>query len=117
MSASSGSSGPPSGIYFTANSQGELPLFKLDVAAKKVDKIAAQQGVQVTSFSLARDGAIAVTRSGFRHPADVFVGAPGAPPNRHVTDVNRQLLSERALAPVETINTRRTTAWISKDGW
>lgn len=93
----------PQGIYFTTNMQGEVPLFKLDVAAKKVEKIAAQQGVQVTSFSLANDGAIAVTRSGFRHPADVFVGAPGAAPNRHVTDVNRQLLAERALAPVETI--------------
>jgi dipeptidyl aminopeptidase/acylaminoacyl peptidase len=92
-----------SGIYFTANMQGELPLFKLDVNAKKVEKVPAQQGVQVTSFSLANDGALAVTRSGFRHPADVFVGAPGAAPNRHVTDVNRQLLSERTLAPVEAI--------------
>lgn len=90
-------------IYFTTNMQGEVPLFRLDVNAKKVEKIAAQQGVQVTSFSVAADGALAVTRSGFRHPADVFVGAPGAAPNRHVIDVNRQLLSERALAPVETL--------------
>ena len=92
-----------SGIYFTTNQRGEVPLFKLDVAAKRVEKIAAQQGVQVTSFSLAADGSIAVTRSGFRHPADVFVGAPGAAPNRHVTDVNRTLLNERALAPVDEI--------------
>jgi dipeptidyl aminopeptidase/acylaminoacyl peptidase len=91
------------GIYFTANRRGEVPLFRLDVSAKKVDKIDAQQGVQVTSFSLANDGSLAVTRSGFRHPADVFVGAPGAAPNRHVTDVNRQLLSERTLAPVEEL--------------
>ena len=49
-----------------------------EFAVSGLRAIAAQQGVQVTSFSLANDGALAVTRSGFRHPADVFVGAPGA---------------------------------------
>ena len=106
----------PSGIYFTANMQGEVPLFKLDVNAKKAEKISAQQGVQVTSFSLANDGAVAVTRSGFRHPADVFVGAPGAAPNRHVTDVNRQLLSERTLAPVETLKYKADDG-LELQGW
>jgi dipeptidyl aminopeptidase/acylaminoacyl peptidase len=91
------------GIFFSTSVKGETALFKLDVAAKKVEKITAQQGSQVTSFSFANDGAAAVTRSGFRHPADVFAGAPGAAPNRHVTDVNRQLLSERAMAPAEEL--------------
>jgi dipeptidyl aminopeptidase/acylaminoacyl peptidase len=106
----------PQGIYFTTNMQGEVPLFKLDVSAKKVEKIAPQQGVQVTSFSVANDGAVAVTRSGFRHPADVFVGAPGAAPNRHVTDVNRQLLSERALAPIETLKYKADDG-LDVQGW
>lgn len=91
------------GIYFTTNMKGEVPLFKLDVSAKKVEPFAAQQGAQVTSFSLADDGAIAVTRSGFRHPTDVFVGAAGAAPNRHVIDVNRALLAERTLAAIEPV--------------
>jgi dipeptidyl aminopeptidase/acylaminoacyl peptidase len=104
------------GIYFTTNMRGEVPLFKLDVSARKVEKIAAQQGAQVTSFSLANDGAIAVTRSGFRHPADVFVGAPGAAPNRHLTDVNRQLLAERALAPVEAL-TYKADDGMEIQGW
>jgi len=121
------------GIFFTTNMRGETPLFKLDIAAKKVDKVPANQGTQVTSYSLAEDGTVAVTRSGFRHPADIFVGtfaaAPATPataaagqrgagqrgagqrggggqaggPNRHVIDVNRQLLAERPLAAAEEL--------------
>ncbi len=104
------------GIYFTTNMRGEVPLFKLDPAAKKVDKIAAQQGTQVTSFSFANDGSLAVTRSGFRHPADVFAGAANAAPNRHVTDVNRQLLSERALAPAEELKYKAADG-LDLQGW
>jgi dipeptidyl aminopeptidase/acylaminoacyl peptidase/uncharacterized Ntn-hydrolase superfamily protein len=104
------------GIYFTTNMKGQVPLFKLDVAAKKVDPIPAQQGTQVTSFSFADDGSLAVTRSGFRHPPDVFVGAPGAAPNRHVTDVNRTLLSERALSAADELKYKAADG-MDLQGW
>ena len=105
-----------SGIYFTTNMRGEVPLFKLDPAARKTEKIAAQQGTQVTSFSFASDGSLAVSRSGFRHPADVFVGAPNAAPNRHVTDVNRQLLSERAMAQADELKYKAADG-MDLQGW
>ena len=90
-----------SGIYFTTIMAGEAPLFKLDPTSKKVDKLQGPQGTQVNSFSLSNEGVIAVARSGFRHPADVFVGTgPGTTATRHVTDVHSwragQSCSDRA---------------------
>jgi len=126
------------GILFTTNMRGEVPLFRLDVAAKRVDKISANQGTQVTSFSLANDGALAVSRSGFRHPADIFVGTLPAPaanpaptpatpagargggggggPNRHVVDANRKLLSERALVGFEELKYKAADG-LDLQGW
>lgn len=86
------------GIFFTTNIKGEVPLFRLDPGTKKIERsTSSPQGTQVNSFSLSAGGDIAVNRGGFRHPPDIWVGT------RHVTDVNRQLLSERSMAAAEEI--------------
>ncbi len=85
-------------LLATADDIGQLALFEIDVRSGRPTTLLADG--QVTEFAPAPDGVV-VARASLAAPADLFLVTPGRAAPRRLTDVNRELLAERALAPYE----------------
>jgi len=70
-------------IVFTADLAGHVPVFTIDVAAGKVDRITVERsGGTHSDLAVLADGRVAGIRSTLREPPEAFVvtNAPGSPP-------------------------------------
>ena len=114
-----------SGIYFLSDDQGNTGLYfiSLDGAIKKLlDNVGS-----VTSayggggaFTIARNGAFAITQTRPHNPGDIAVGMIGNPQVKLITAVNEDLLAHKKLGEVEEIwyesskDKRKIQGWIIK---
>lgn len=58
-------------IYFTANSNGGIPLYKLDVQTKKVEKLSDFES-GISSFSISKDR-IVFSKTTVKNPSELFI--------------------------------------------
>jgi acylaminoacyl-peptidase len=112
-------------IYFTSDDQGNTGLFfiSLDGAVKKLfDNIGSTASAYGGggAFTIARNGAFAITQTRSNNPGDIAVGSLSNPQVKIITAVNEDLLANRKLGEVEEIwyesskDKRRIQGWIIK---
>ena len=91
-------------VYFTVQERGDVRLYRLPAAGGAPEAIAPLPGEHgsVGSWSVAKDGTVAFAMSTPGSPAELYVREAGAAPRR-LTDLNRDLLAGRVVAPVETL--------------
>ncbi|MGH9798651.1 MAG: S9 family peptidase, partial [Candidatus Polarisedimenticolia bacterium] len=111
------------GVYFVADDKGNTGLYHVTLEGR-IRQVARDAGSRVSAyaggalFTVARNGAWAITRSRPDLPGDIMVGTTGAP--RTITAVNEDLLAQRRLGAVEEIwyesalDRRRIHGWIVK---
>jgi dipeptidyl aminopeptidase/acylaminoacyl peptidase len=89
-------------IYFTVQERGDTRLYRLPSAGGPPEVVAPPAGERgaVGSWSVARDGTVAFAMTTPGSPGELYVREAGAAP-RKLTDLNRELLATRSIAPVE----------------
>ena len=114
-----------SGVYFTSDDQGNTGLFfiSLDGVVKKLlDNIGSTASAYGGGggFTIARNGAFAITQTRPNNPGDIAVGSLSNPQVKILTGVNEDLLANKNLGQVEEIwyesskDKRRIQGWIIK---
>jgi len=91
-------------VYFTVEERGDVRLYRLPSAGGTPDVVAPPAGERgvVGAWSLAKDGTVAFAMTTPGSPSELFVREPGAAPRR-LTDLNREVLAGRPVAPVEAL--------------
>jgi dipeptidyl aminopeptidase/acylaminoacyl peptidase len=91
-------------VYFTVEERGDVRLYRLPSAGGTPEVVAPPAGERGTvgAWSLAKDGTVAFAMTTPGSPGELFVREPGAAPRR-LTDLNREALAGRAVAPVEAL--------------
>lgn len=84
------------GMFFSADFKGERPVFKVDPSSKSIET-ADGKGFVVDSFSISNAGEIALIKSGFMHPGEVYIGL------RRITDFNRTFVYGHSMVQAEEI--------------
>ena len=89
-------------IYFTVQERGDTRLYRLPSAGGPPEVVAPPAGERgaVGSWSVSRDGTVAFAMTTPGSPGELYVREAGAAP-RKLTDLNRELLAARSIAPVE----------------
>jgi dipeptidyl aminopeptidase/acylaminoacyl peptidase len=92
-------------IYFTVEERGDVRLYRLPSSGGTPDVVAPPAGERGTvgAWSLAKDGTVAFAMTTPGSPSELYLREPGAAPRR-LTDLNRDLLASRAVAPVESLS-------------
>jgi dipeptidyl aminopeptidase/acylaminoacyl peptidase len=85
-------------LLATADERGQLPLFRIEPATGKVQRLTGDG--QVTEFAAARRGTVLALAS-LAAPADLFLADGGKAAPRRLTDVNRELLAARLPSDYE----------------
>ena len=113
------------GIYFTSAVHGNTGLYFIDLEGH-LQKLAGDVGSATSAsggaptFSVAKTGTFALTRTRPDLPGEIAVGAKAAPAPKVLTKVNEGLLSGRTLGHVEEIwyesskDHRKIQGWIFK---
>jgi len=112
------------GIYFTSDDQGNTGLYfiSLDGNVKKLlDNVGSTASAYGGgSFTVARNGAFAITQTRPHNPGDIAVGLLSNLQVKIITAVNEDLLANKKLGEVEEIwyesskDKRRIQGWIIK---
>ena len=89
-----------SAVYFTVQERGSNHLVRLPVAGGSPEYVVNDAGV-VGSWSVARNGTVAYSFSSPSDAPQLFYRSGSAAP-RQLTDVNKELLAGRTIAPVES---------------
>jgi len=89
-------------IYFTVQERGDTRLYRLPSAGGPPEVVAPPAGERGTvgAWSVAKDGSVAFAMTTPGSPGELYVREAGAAP-RKLTDLNRELLATRSIAPVE----------------
>ena len=113
-----------SGIYFTSDDQGNTGLYfiSLDGNVKKLlDNVGGTASAYGGgSFTIARNGAFAITQTRPNNPGDIAVGLLSNSQVKNITAVNEDLLANKKLGEVEEIwyesskDKRRIQGWLIK---
>lgn len=89
-------------LYFTGAFRGEHPLFRLNLATGKPAQLAS--GVVISSIDIdQRAGKIVYASASYEHPGDIYAADLEGKPLAQVTHLNRKLLSELDLQPIERL--------------
>ena len=93
-----------SAVYFTVAERGDTRLYRLAVAGGQPELVAPEPGQRgsIRSFSVGKGGLLAYAMSTPAAPAELYLQEAGAAP-RIVTAVNRELLSAKTVAEVESL--------------
>ena len=91
-------------VYVTVQERGDVRLYRLPSAGGAPEVVAPPAGERgvVRSWSLAKDGTVAFAMTTPESPDELYLREPGGP-IRRLTDLNRDLLSARVIAPVEPL--------------
>jgi len=99
-------------VYFGAEDQGTVPVYRVAPDGGEPERLLAGQR-QISSLSIAANGALAFTATDPTHPAEVFLcDAAG---ERQLTDLNRVFREEVELVAPRPIRYER--AGLALDGW
>jgi acylaminoacyl-peptidase len=114
-----------SGLYFASDDQGNTGLYfiSLDGAVKKLlDNVGSATSAYGGGglYTMANNGAFAITQTRPHNPGDIAVGMLSNPQVKIITAVNEDLLASKKLGQVEEIwyesskDKRRIQGWIIK---
>ena len=114
-----------SGIYFIYDDQGDtkLAFYSLDGTIRTLTGHIGSGGSSYsggTSFTIARNGAFAVTYDTPSDPGDIAVGTFTNPATRVITALNKELFTQKKLGQVEEIwfesslDKRKIQGWLVK---
>jgi dipeptidyl aminopeptidase/acylaminoacyl peptidase len=83
-------------IYFSAQSNGGQPLYRADVATKKVEQL-SDDNSGITSFDVVHDKMICV-KTEVADPADIYIGDANAKNSKRVSDFNFSWVQTKQLS-------------------
>jgi len=89
-----------SAVYFTVQERGSNHLVRLPVAGGSPEYVVKDAGL-VGSWSVAKNGTVAYSFSTPSDAPELFY-KPGSAAARQLTDLNKELLAGKAIAPVES---------------
>lgn len=102
-------------IVFLFDDRGETKIGRVAVTGGAVTTLATGVGgmdfgrpYSAGAFSLANDGTIAFTATTFEHPADVALTTLAGEAPRRLTQLNADLLAQRASARIEALTVKST---------
>jgi dipeptidyl aminopeptidase/acylaminoacyl peptidase len=87
-------------VYFTVQERGSNNLVRLPISGGKPEYVVKEPGF-VAAFSIGKDGTIAYSFAGPRHPTEMFLKTGSGAPRR-LTDSNAQLFAGKQIADVES---------------
>jgi dipeptidyl aminopeptidase/acylaminoacyl peptidase len=89
-------------VYTTVQERGDVRLYRIPAAGGPPEVVAPAAGEPgvIGSWSVAKDGTVACSLTTPGWPAELYVREPGGA-TRRLTDLNREWLSGRTVAPVE----------------
>jgi dipeptidyl aminopeptidase/acylaminoacyl peptidase len=89
-------------IYFNAVNEGYIPVYKLDIAADKAIILTAEHNND--AFDISPDGTTIYLRQQWTNlPFEIFSISADGKETKQLTKVNKKLLSEIEMNPIETI--------------
>lgn len=114
-----------SGVYFAYDDQGDtkLAFYSLDGKVKELTGHLGSGGSSYSggaTYSVAKDGAFAVTYTSPTDPGDIAVGSRTDPKTRILTALNQQLFLQKKPGPTEefwfesSVDKRKVEGWIIK---
>jgi dipeptidyl aminopeptidase/acylaminoacyl peptidase len=114
-----------SGVYFVYDDQGDtkLALYSLDGKVKELTGHLGSGGSSYSGgavYSVAKDGAFAVTYTTPTDPGDIAVGSRAEPKTRVLTSLNQQLFLQKKPGQTEefwfesSVDKRKVEGWIVK---
>jgi dipeptidyl aminopeptidase/acylaminoacyl peptidase len=87
-------------IYFTAQHEGHVPLYKIDIATKKIDKILDVKTID--AFSLSPDNKTVIfTRRSVGEPAEMWSASIDGKNLKQITTFNKDLADQVDIRPAE----------------
>ena len=89
-----------SAVYFTVQDRGNDRLYRLPLSGPP--QLVVGEPGWVGAFSVAKNGAIAYTFASLTDFPELFLRSPSGGAARQLTDLNRQVLAGKQLAPVES---------------
>ena len=87
-------------LYFTAQERGDVPLYRVPAAGGQPQVVVSERGT-VGRWAVGRGDALAYALASPSAPSDLHVRPAGVSAGRQVTQLNADLLKERAAADVE----------------
>jgi dipeptidyl aminopeptidase/acylaminoacyl peptidase len=87
-------------LYFTVQDRGNVHLYRVAAAGGRPEAVITDRG-SVGRWAVARDGMVAYAFASPNGPSDLHVRPGGAGTVRQVTQLNAELLKERAVADVD----------------
>lgn len=117
--------GDGSGLYFTSDSEGDTGLYFITLGGE-VKKLLGNVGSTTSAyggggaFSIAKNGAFAVTECNLRNPGDIAAGMLNDGKVKTLTAVNEDLFTGKQIGEVEEIwytsskDNRKIQGWIIK---
>ncbi len=114
-----------SGIYFLYDDQGDtkLAFYSLDGKVKQLTDHVGSGGSSYSGgavYSVAKDGAFAVTHGTPTDPGDIAAGSRTDPKTRVLTALNQQLFTQKPIGQTEefwfesSVDKRKVQGWIVK---
>lgn len=97
-------------LYYTAPSEGNVPIFRLDLSTNKVTQLTSNSTIRIMSMRRSA-GLLAYVASDDTHPANVFTANLKGEDVHQITHLNARFLSEIEIQPSEPIE------FTSIDGW
>lgn len=83
-------------LYLTAPSNGGTPIYKLDIASKKIEKL-TDFNTGITAFDIARDK-IAFAKTEVKNPSELYVADLSVKNPVKITSLNDDWLSAKAIS-------------------
>src|SRR5690348_2989814 len=90
-----------SALYFTVQERGNVRLYRLPVNGGAPQHLVDETGA-VGAFSVGKDGAIAYSFASQSDFSELFLRPAAGGAARKLTDLNRQVLGSKEIAPVES---------------
>jgi dipeptidyl aminopeptidase/acylaminoacyl peptidase len=88
-------------IYFSADFQGYTPIYKINVAAGKIDTVTGKQSI--FSFDPADDNSLYCLARSVDKPGEIYKVIPGDKNLSQLTFFNKQILDEVDVRPAEQL--------------
>lgn len=88
-----------SSLYFTVQERGVSRLYRLPVSGGKPEAVLGDDNASVGSWSMSKNGTIALTLSTAEDQAELYLRGSGA--SKRLTNLNGPFLSSRKIADVE----------------
>ncbi len=84
-------------LYFTAGTNGGVPLYKMDVVTSKIEKLSDLES-GITHFSLIQSNKILFAKNDIKNPHELFLASQNFQSSEQISDLNTEWLKNKSLS-------------------